>query len=357
MLILLVGGAQTNNPEKKMIVTGCGALNLDVIYQVEDMSILASRGFPLAPGRECVLDHTSATRLLSFLKAEGTLLGKSGGGSAANTICALSKMGHKCFFIGSVGRDEEGEFLIESMGQVDCSLIERSGKSSMCIIVIDSLSHDRALAVVPGTISIETNSPKAKTILKNSRLFHLSSILLEQGPRIQAALAASCSQDCIISFDPGEIYAKRGYKAIKDILKKTWLLSASDLEFETIFGKRSVMEVLSKRLFGHEIKATKRTFTKFFKEMPPPVLARKSGIKGALLASRSAIFKCPARKVEHIVDNTGAGDAFNAGLLNAVLNGKHPKEALEAGVSLAAYSLLFTGRSWIEHLSKLVILP
>ncbi len=357
MLIQPVEGVQTKDPEKKMIVTGCGALNLDVIYQVEDMGTLASQGFPLAPGRECVLDHTSAKRLLSFLKAEGTLLGKSGGGSAANTICALSQMGHKCFFIGSVGRDEEGEFLIESMGQVDCSLIERSGKSSLCIIVMDSFSHDRALAVVPGTISIKTDSPKMKTILKNSRLFHLSSISLEQGPMIQATLAASCPQDCIVSFDPGEIYAERGYEAIKDILKKTWLLSASDLEFEAIFGKRSVMEVLSKGLFGQEIKATKKAFPKFFREMPPPVVARKSGAKGALIASRSSIFKCPARKVEHIVDNTGAGDAFNAGLLNAVLKGKDPKEALEEGVSLAAYSLMFPGRSWIEHLDEFIILP
>jgi len=338
-----------------MIFTGCGALNLDLIYEVEDIYSVRNAGFDLQPGRECVMDHQGAKDLLSLLKKEGKLLAKSGGGSAANTLCALSRMGHRCFFIGTVGEDDEGEFLLDSMKGVDSSLVNRSGRSSLCVVVIDKESKDRALAVVPGSLTIDPDAPKMRTILGNSSLFHLSSLAQEEGPDLQRQLAALCPPSCIVSFDPGEVYAAKGYETIRDILLRTWLLFASDVEFEQIFGKKSIMEVISKRLFGSKIQETKEIPFDFFKKMVPPILAKKSGARGALLASETSIYSCPARDVKKIVDNTGAGDAFDAGLIDAISRGKGPKEALENAVSVAAFSLMFPGRDWIDHLDDTII--
>ena len=338
-----------------MIIAGCGALNLDLIFEITDIDIVARLGIGLEPGRECVMDHQDATDLLTVLKKEAKLLAKSGGGSAANTLCALSRMGHRCFFIGTVGEDNEGEFLLDSMKGVDCSLVNRSGKSSLCIVVIDRLSQDRALAVVPGSLAIDPDEPKTSTILENCRLFHLSSLAQEDGPDLQGHLTALCPSSCIVSFDPGEVYAAKGYKKIKKILLRTWLLSASDVEFEQIFGKKSVMEVISKGLFGSKIQETMEIPFDFFKKMPPPILAKKSGARGALLASTTSIYSCPARDVEKIVDNTGAGDAFDAGLIHAIFSNKGPKKALEDAVSVAAFSIMSPGRTWIDHLDEVII--
>ncbi len=340
-----------------MIVVGCGALNLDLIYEVEDIGLIARHGFGLSPGRECIMDHHTADRMLHYLANEGKLLGKSGGGSSANTLCALSKMGYRAYFIGSVGEDEAGQYLLESMEEVDCSLITKSGKSSMCIIVIDRLSNDRAMAVVPGTLSIETDNLKMETVLKNARLFHMSSFVQEKGPTIHGELLGLCGQDCLVTFDPGEIYAEKGYSAIKDLLDQSALLFSSDVEFEAIFRGKSIMEVLSKGLLGRYIRRSCCNSYNFFQKMPGPVIAKKLGAKGALLASSGLVIKCPAQKVEKIADNTGAGDAFDAGLIDAIFKNKNPQNALEEAISIATFSLMFTGRQWIDHLEELRVSP
>ncbi len=340
-----------------MIVTGCGALNLDIIYEIDNLERIRQAGFPLEPGRECTLSHQRAQELLELLEKTATLMGKSGGGSAANTLCALAKMGHRSYFIGTVGDDPEGDFLLDSMKDVDCSLVSQCGRSSICIIVIDGLSNDRAMAVVPGTLKIDFDNPKMETVLKNTRLFHMSSLVQQEGPSLQGRVLELCTKGCLVTFDPGEIYAQKGFEAIKGLLAQTALLFASDVEFQTIFQGKSIMEVLTKKFFGKRIHPKHLISYKFFKDMPPPVIAKKAGAEGALLASTNLIFKCPAQKVEKIVDNTGAGDAFNAGLIDAIFKNKDPKTALEEAVSTAAFSLMFTGRQWIDHLDGFAILP
>ena len=86
---------------------GVGALNLDLIYQVDSLEMA---GMKFRPGGEVVADGTRFQAVLQELRAKGRLLGRSGGGSAANAISAMARMGIGTGFIGTVGKDEEGGF-------------------------------------------------------------------------------------------------------------------------------------------------------------------------------------------------------------------------------------------------------
>jgi ribokinase len=68
-----------------------------------------------------------------------------------------------------------------------------------------------------------------------------------------------------------------------------------------------------------------------------PVVAVSLGAEGALWASGGVLVHRPAHPTE-VVDTTGAGDAFAAGLLAAWLADPDvaPAEALDAGLALAA---------------------
>ena len=60
------------------------------------------------------------------------------------------------------------------------------------------------------------------------------------------------------------------------------------------------------------------------------------GDAGAYGMTRDGVaHHCTAFPPENVVDTLGAGDTFNAGLINALVNGKNLQQALEAGCQLA----------------------
>jgi sugar/nucleoside kinase (ribokinase family) len=71
-------------------------------------------------------------------------------------------------------------------------------------------------------------------------------------------------------------------------------------------------------------------------------VALTTGAAGASWVDRDGIVSVPAAPSE-CVDSTGAGDAFDAGLLAAVLGGRSPEECLLAGVRLGALAVSQVG--------------
>lgn len=127
-------------------IVGFGALNLDLIFEVEDFKSISSKEVRLDPGKEVFGSEEDFQFLLSQLNRFGTLKSKSGGGSAANTIVALARMGFQTKFIGKVGEDEEGNFLLENLRPVHTHLISRGQKSGVCLVVLDH-HQDRFLFI------------------------------------------------------------------------------------------------------------------------------------------------------------------------------------------------------------------
>jgi len=68
----------------------------------------------------------------------------------------------------------------------------------------------------------------------------------------------------------------------------------------------------------------------------------KLGAGGALWTDGARVLRAPAEPVD-VVDTTGAGDAFAAGLLAARVDGAEPAEALAAGCRLAARAVATRG--------------
>lgn len=73
-----------------------------------------------------------------------------------------------------------------------------------------------------------------------------------------------------------------------------------------------------------------------------PLVVLKGGAGGAWLAREGQVLHAPAQKVP-VVDTTGAGDAFNAGFLNAWLQDAAEQEWLEAGIRAASLAIQAPG--------------
>jgi len=63
------------------------------------------------------------------------------------------------------------------------------------------------------------------------------------------------------------------------------------------------------------------------------------GEKGAIVTTRSEEIRIPAVPAERVVDPTGAGDAFRAGLLKGIVSGKDIQASARIGAVAAAYAV------------------
>ena len=145
--------------------------------------------------------------------------------------------------------------------------------------------------------------------------------------------------------DPGEIYARMGKEALMPLLARTSILFITEAEYALLFGSITYDKAL-KMLYASP------NFTNPPDNAPlfSPALVIKQGKKGASCYTEDGdiISASPNENIE-VIDNTGAGDAFNAGFIHAYLNGSPPEECLNEGNRLAARSLTAWGRNWMKN--------
>jgi ribokinase len=305
-------------------IVGFGALNLDLIYEVDDLSAISTSHIRLEPGKELFGSSEEFRSLLNPLNRLGTLKSRSGGGSAGNTIAALARMGLLTKFIGKVGEDLEGDFLLENLKPAQTDLICRGGKSGVCLVVLDR--HQDRFLFVSGNANSTLKFDEIRVgELKDISWIHLSSFIGEPPFEAQKALLNRIDASIRVSLDPGEIYSRKGLDKIHPLIERSHILFLTEKEIgmlthrDLLDGAKSLME------------------------MGPSVLVCKKGNKGSHVFSKEKNFGVPANPVE-VVDNTGAGDVYNAGFIAGFFLGKSLEETALFATKVAAKSVTGYGR-------------
>jgi ribokinase len=306
-------------------LVGVGALNVDLIYEAENL-IEISRiiGEKITPGSEISCTAERLPKLLGYLKTDGKFMGKSGGGSAANCVYAFVNMGGgKCSYIGKVGTDENSDFLLAGLqtSGIDISnIIREPGYCGICLSI--NMDSGRTMLIFPNK-----NDELVKGDIKAippAEYFHFTSFacLRGDGPlEAQTYIARQAKlKGSKVSFDPGELYAKRGQEPFKEILENTDILFVNEKEAE-LLGTDSISV---------------------------PVLAKKLGKHGSRIywndegTKREATIKPYDRGKS--VEDTGAGDVYAAGFLAAQLEGAGPLLSADFGNFVGAKSITKPGR-------------
>lgn len=297
-------------------VIGFGALNMDKLYRVNKIATADEESF--------VVDFEEAC-----------------GGSAANTIVGLARLGCKVGFIGKVADDREGRMLLNDFRRegVDTSgiTIAKRGRSGTVMGFVDE-KGERALYVDPGvndTIEFkETNKEYAFKI----KFLHLTSFIGEKPFQAQKKLIKTLPKNVKISLDPGELYARKG-ATLEPIIKKTFVLMPNAKELELLTGTADYKK-------GAEILCRNDVQT----------VAVKLGSKGCYITDRKESHLIEASKVK-VVDTTGAGDAFCAGFLYGLISGKSLYECGRIGNFVASRCIMKMGaRTGLPHLEDLELL-
>lgn len=306
-------------------VIGFGALNVDFIYKIASLRSLDTRERRLKPGGEIYAQLEEFEPTLEKLARVGTLASKSGGGQAANTTCALAKMGFSAGLVGKVGTDPNGEFLIRNLEAVDTSRVRRAGTSGVCFALLDK-SRDRSNMVFPNANDTLDFSELDLDYVLDSKYLYLTSFVGGIPFAAQKELAKRLTPEVKLSIDPGEIYARFGIEKLLPILERSFIIFLTDEEVKILTGK--------------DYKAGAALLL----NLGVRIVVCKLGAVGCYVLSDQTEFQIPTPKVK-VVDKTGAGDVFAAGFLAGQLLGYSLYNSALFATEAASFSITEFGRA------------
>ena len=299
-------------------ITGLGALNIDHLYKVERI---------LEDGETVVIETKS-----------------SPGGSAANTIYGLAKLGVSAGFTGVVGDDAEGKVLIQDFQKVrvDISHIKvKPGEKTGSVLCLSDRLGRRSLYVTPGGNNRLTMDDLDLAYINQARMLHLSSFADDRQFKILLELMDGLSTK--LSFAPGALYATKGLKALAPILSKTHVLFINRDEIKQLTGEDIVNGAESCLRQGCSIVVV--TLGKGTKlELGKGISRKTVTATGYIRDTKTECAIQPGnRDIVSPADTTGAGDAFATGFLYGLLKGKGLEECGRLGDIVARFSITKLG--------------
>jgi ribokinase len=257
----------------------------------------------------------------------------TGGGQAANTAAWLARAGAAVTLVGAVGADDAGAARVAELAAagVSCAVRRRPEAATGTVVVL-ARGHERTMVTDRGAnLLLEPSDvDEALAGAPGAAHLHLSAYsLLDPAarPAGRHALAAARARGLTTSVDAASAEPLRhaGATAFLDWVRGVDLLFANAAEAAVLAGPGDPVTLAA--TLGRHVRTA----------------VVKLGADGAVWAGPAdAVVRLAAPAVT-VVDPTGAGDAFAAGLLTEWVAGADPERAVRAGIDLGAQAVRTVG--------------
>lgn len=216
------------------------------------------------------------------------------GGVTANYLVAVARLGGICGFIGAVGDDSYGDFLIGDFQKekVDTMLTLKKKENKTPVNFIFVAKGEKTIIQSPymQTTKIDINNLD-KRYIANSKLLHTTMI----HPKVtESAINIAKDNGVNVSIDLESQIAQKGWENLKNSLLKADVL---------IPNKEGAISITNSK--------TPEKAAKILIKKGIPLVIITMGNQGALVTTNRFQRLIPTYEVDKIVDTTGAGDTFN----------------------------------------------
>lgn len=239
------------------------------------------------------------------------------GGSGAIVACGAARLGLRVALCAIVGDDPFGGFMRTELSErgVDPEGLRTDPGRPTGLTVVLSGRGDRAILTSLGTIGDLDGASVDRGLLREARHVHVSSFFLQKrlAPDVPALFEEARAAGATTSLDPNWDPAEAWDGALGQALLHTDVFLPNAAEATRIAGEP-------------DLEAAARSLARRVR-----LVVIKDGANGALAARGSEVIRRPATAMEEVVDTTGAGDSFDAGLLSSWLAG----DALERALDIA----------------------
>ena len=297
----------------KYHVYGIGNALVDKEFEVSDQ-FLADNG--IEKGLMTLIEQDKLMSLLANLNEKFGLKKRAGGGSAANTIVAVSQFGGKTFYACKVADDETGDFYMKDLAvagvETKLDQVKGDGVTGECIVMVTD-DAERTMNTYLGITSDFSEQDLHLDELKDSEYLYIEGYLVTSDVSRNAAIKAR------------QVAKENGVKTA---------FTFSDPAMVTYF-KEGVSEIIGDGvdvLFCNEEEAQTYTDTDNLDDAISALanIADKIivtlGDKGAKVITGDKHVDIEASAVKAI-DTNGAGDMFAGAFLYGLTQGMSDRDA------------------------------
>lgn len=246
------------------------------------------------------------------------------GGNATNTLCVLSQLQHKCYWAGTLAAEPDADKIISDLNQysIDLSYVHTlsEGKVPTSYILLNQENGSRS--IVHYRDLEELTFDKFKIIpLDGFDWLHFEGRNIEQSLMMLNHIKKNYpALPCSIEFEK-----------VRPNIEQLYPLA------ETLIFSKNYCETRS----GNDPEGFLKTLNNTY---PDKTIILAWGEVGSYAISlKEGLIFSPSIKQQNVVDTLGAGDTFNAAVINAIIMGYSLKEVLDQANKLAAYKISTSG--------------
>lgn len=261
------------------------------------------------------------------------------GGAESTVAAGVTRLGHSAGWISRLGRDEFGAYVLGLMRSegVDTAAVRMTGDAQTGVFFRDNRADGRS-----SVIYYRKNSAFAglgpddldENYIASARILHLTGITpgLSHSCReaVFRALEIAGANGVTVVFDPNyraTIWPPdEARPCIEDLMLRSDHVLAGQEDLSKLTG-----------LTGEGAQL------EYLHDLGLSTVVLKLGADGAVLSSTVGVERVGALGAEHVVDRFGAGDAFAAGYIVGLLEGRELLESVALGNAVAGWSVRLPG--------------
>jgi sugar/nucleoside kinase (ribokinase family) len=279
-------------------VLGIGNALLDIMTPLASDQELNAFGLP--KGSMQLVDAAQSQKIIDATAHLSTRI--VSGGSAANTIFGLAKMGIPTGFVGKIGNDDFGRLFESDLHKAGIEPYMTIGQSptgkAIALVTPDS---ERTFATYLGAAIEQTHDELKDEVFTQYDILHIEGYLVPNRDLVRQAIAFAQANHMAISIDCASYNVVEDNRDfMEEIIRSSNIVFANEDEAKALTGKEpaEALDVIASWC---------------------PLAVVKIGAEGSLIAHKWDVASVGIIDVA-AVDTTGAGDLYAAGFIYGLIN-------------------------------------
>lgn len=321
-------------PNKQKSILGIGNALIDVLIHISDDTVLQKFGLP--KGSMTLVDSRLSEEIKKETKNNQRTV--QTGGSAANTVHGIAKLGGKCGYIGKISDDEFGKFYIDDFRKNNINthfFYSETGTGHATGLI--SADSERTFGTYLGAAMELTAEEMTPEIFRDYGIMHIEGYLVQNHALIESAMKVAKESGLLVSIDMASfnIVAANMEFLHRVIREYVDIVFANEDEAQSLTGKNpeDALHVIGEMC---------------------QLAVVKLGAQGSMIKSGNRVIRIEAIPAKS-VDTTGAGDIYASGFLYALAEGHDLETAGKLGSLLAGHVVEVVGAKIPEETWQMLV--